>query len=81
MTAALTMLIVAALLLGFCGLAALWWAMSHGQFDDPEGDARRILIDDESDDGAASSWREGRRAFTAPQAISDRRSDRSPLSD
>jgi len=47
MTTALIMLIGAALLLGGTGLLALFWALAGGQFDDPEGDARRILIDDE----------------------------------
>jgi len=47
MTVALIMLIGAALLLAGGGLAALLWATASGQFEDPEGDARRILIDDE----------------------------------
>ncbi|HEX2592648.1 MAG TPA: cbb3-type cytochrome oxidase assembly protein CcoS [Rhizomicrobium sp.] len=47
MTAALVMLIGAALILAGSGLATLLWAMSSGQFEDPEGDARRILLDDE----------------------------------
>ena len=34
-----------ALLLGAAGLAALVWALKSGQFDDPEGDAARILTD------------------------------------
>ncbi|MCW0182682.1 cbb3-type cytochrome oxidase assembly protein CcoS [Zavarzinia sp.] len=36
-----------ALLLGLGGLAAFFWAMKSGQFDDLEGDAQRILFDDE----------------------------------
>ncbi len=49
MSTALIMLIGAALLLGATGLAAFWWALACGQFDDMEGDARRILIEDEAD--------------------------------
>ena len=41
-----------ALLLGLGGLAAFFWALRNDQFDDPDGAAARILIDDE-EDGAA----------------------------
>ena len=43
----LALLIPLALLLGLCGLAAFFWAMRAGQFDDMDGAARRILIDEE----------------------------------
>ena len=36
-----------ALSLGLMGLGAFFWAMRNGQFEDPEGAASRILIDDE----------------------------------
>ena len=36
-----------ALFMGLCGLAAFFWAMKRGQFEDLEGAANRILIDDE----------------------------------
>ncbi|MEL1249673.1 cbb3-type cytochrome oxidase assembly protein CcoS [Aurantiacibacter gilvus] len=39
-----------ALLLGLAGLAAFFWALRNGQFDDPEGAASRILIDDEDEE-------------------------------
>ena len=50
-------LIPAALLLGFAGLAAFLWSLRSGQFDDLEGAAHRILLDDdtpivEPDEGA-----------------------------
>lgn len=45
----LAYLIPVALLLGGIGLAAFFWAVKTDQFDDPEGDARRIL-DDSYDD-------------------------------
>ncbi len=35
-----------ALTLGLVGLAAFFWALRSGQFDDPEGAANRILLDD-----------------------------------
>ncbi len=40
-------LIPAALSLGALGLAAFFWALRNGQYDDLKGDAERILIDDE----------------------------------
>jgi cbb3-type cytochrome oxidase maturation protein len=43
----LTFLIPLALLLGLCGLAAFFWAMKTGQFEDMDGAALRILIDEE----------------------------------
>ena len=32
------------LLLALLGLAGFWWTVRHGQYDDPMGDAERILI-------------------------------------
>ncbi|MEC9347037.1 MAG: cbb3-type cytochrome oxidase assembly protein CcoS [Pseudomonadota bacterium] len=43
----LLFLIPVALFLGAVGLGAFIWALKSGQFDDPEGAARRILLDDE----------------------------------
>ncbi len=42
----LAYLIPISLILGGTGLAAFFWAMRSHQFDDPEGDAARILCDD-----------------------------------
>jgi cbb3-type cytochrome oxidase maturation protein len=39
----LGLLIPVSLLLGGLGLIAFFWAMRTKQFDDPEGDANRIL--------------------------------------
>lgn len=44
---ALIYLIPIALLLGGGGLAAFLWSMKSGQYDDLDGAAHRILIDDE----------------------------------
>lgn len=46
----LAFLIPVALLMGLGGLAAFFWAMRGGQFDDMEGAANRVLIDDEEQD-------------------------------
>lgn len=43
----LLFLIPVALGLGFSGLVAFFWALRHGQFEDPEGSANRILIDED----------------------------------
>ena len=43
----LVLLIPAALFVGLSGLAAFLWAMASGQFEDTDGAALRILIDDE----------------------------------
>jgi cbb3-type cytochrome oxidase maturation protein len=45
------LLIPIALLLGLSGLAAFFWALRTGQFDDLDGAALRILIDDEQKEG------------------------------
>ncbi len=45
----LIFLIPVALFLGLAGLAAFLWALKSGQFDDLDGAAERILLDDEDD--------------------------------
>lgn len=45
----LGILIPVSLFLGGLGLAAFLWAMKTRQFDDPEGDANRILTKDWDD--------------------------------
>lgn len=47
---ALAFLIPIALLLGGAGLAAFLWALKSGQYEDPEGAAQRILLDDDLED-------------------------------
>ena len=39
-----------ALFLGGLGLAAFIWSLSSGQYDDLDGAAERILIDEEEED-------------------------------
>lgn len=45
----LALLIPVALFLGAIGLGAFFWALRAHQFDDPDGDSRRILNDDWDD--------------------------------
>jgi cbb3-type cytochrome oxidase maturation protein len=50
----LAILIPVSLGLGALGLAAFWWTMRRDQYDDPDGDAARILrkdFDDRPDAG------------------------------
>jgi cbb3-type cytochrome oxidase maturation protein len=42
-------LIPIALTLGLIGLLAFLWTLKNNQYDDLEGDAHRILMDDEED--------------------------------
>lgn len=44
----LALLIPLALGLGLSGLATFFWAMKSGQFEDLDGAALRILIDDDA---------------------------------
>ena len=41
------LLIPLAILLGLLGLAAFLWALRTGQFDDLDGAAQRVLLDEE----------------------------------
>ena len=45
----LALLIPVALGLGLLGLAGFFWSIMDGQFDDSDGAALRILIDDEDE--------------------------------
>lgn len=44
------LLIPVALGLGLAGLAAFFWAVRTGQFEDLDGASMRILIEDDRDD-------------------------------
>jgi cbb3-type cytochrome oxidase maturation protein len=43
----LAFLIPVALLMGLVGLVAFFWSLKNGQFEDLDGAAARILIEDE----------------------------------
>lgn len=45
----LALLIPLALLMGLAALAVFFWAMRAGQFEDLDGAANRILIDEEGE--------------------------------
>jgi cbb3-type cytochrome oxidase maturation protein len=55
----LVYLIPVALLLGGIGLAAFLWSLRNGQYDDLDGAAMRILLDDPEDDETRRSGRSG----------------------
>jgi cbb3-type cytochrome oxidase maturation protein len=46
----LIFLIPLALILGLVGLGAFVWSLKTGQYDDLDGAANRILIDDNNDE-------------------------------
>ena len=43
----LAVLVPIAILMGLAGLAAFMWTLRSGQYDDLEGAAERILMDDD----------------------------------
>jgi len=45
----LVVLIPISLFLGGLGLAGFFWTLKSRQYDDPEGDSRRILTDEHDD--------------------------------
>jgi cbb3-type cytochrome oxidase maturation protein len=49
----LVYLIPVSLFLGGVGLAAFFWTLRTRQYEDPEGDSRRILNDDFDDEPRA----------------------------
>lgn len=46
----MALIIFFALLVGLASLAVLLWALASGQYDDPDGDAARILLQDDGPD-------------------------------
>lgn len=48
----LAVLIPVALFMGLCGLGFFFWAMRNDQFEDLEGAAHRVLIDEDEDKDA-----------------------------
>ncbi|MDE0524213.1 MAG: cbb3-type cytochrome oxidase assembly protein CcoS [Boseongicola sp.] len=46
----LVILIPCSLILGLGALVAFVWTVRSGQYDDPEGDSARILMDDDEPD-------------------------------
>ena len=47
----LAFLIPIALAMGFAGLVAFFWALRSGQYEDMDGAAHRILIDEDDAEG------------------------------
>jgi cbb3-type cytochrome oxidase maturation protein len=43
------------LLLGIIGVAVFFWAVRNGQYDDMDGAANRVLLDDEDEPVAAEA--------------------------
>jgi cbb3-type cytochrome oxidase maturation protein len=49
-------LIPGMILLGLVAVAVLFWAARSGQFDDLDGDAQRILMDEDVDERSAKRF-------------------------
>lgn len=49
----LVVLVASAVTLGGLALAGFFWAFRNGQYDDIEGAAQRILLDDEQGPGGS----------------------------
>ena len=56
----LYLLIPLSVVLAFLIGAAFWWATRNGQFDDLEGPAHQILMDDEKPSQPSTSIKENR---------------------
>jgi cbb3-type cytochrome oxidase maturation protein len=50
----LLILIPVSIILGALGLCGFLWTLRSGQYDDAEGSAARLLLDDEELDGKSS---------------------------
>jgi cbb3-type cytochrome oxidase maturation protein len=50
----MALIIAAALVMGLGGLVVLLWAISNGQYEDVDGAAARILLDDPARDETKS---------------------------
>jgi len=48
-------LVPLSVVLVFAIAASFWWALNHGQFDDLEGPAHRILLDDDRSSANATA--------------------------
>ena len=55
-------------------VAVLWWAARQGQFDDLEGPAHAILMDDDRPPSAPAAERKGGPANAAPRADASQKS-------
>ncbi len=71
---ALLYLIPLALLLGGLGLAAFVWSLRSGQYEDLEGAAHRVLLDEDEDAGITP------QTFLGRLAGADIQPDASPAS-
>jgi cbb3-type cytochrome oxidase maturation protein len=56
----LVFLIPVALLLGGAALVAFLWSLGSGQYDDLDGAAERILLDEDGDQAATSHDKEAK---------------------
>ncbi|ACP26331.1 FixS2 nitrogen fixation protein [Sinorhizobium fredii NGR234] len=66
----LVVLIPTALAMGAVGLLAFFWSLRSGQYDDLDGAAERILLDDEDEMPLAGRGRQQRTERPAGSGVS-----------
>ena len=70
---AFLVLTVAAIVLGGIGVLLFFWTLRSGQYDDMDGAAQRILIDDEPDLSGRQALSNNDRSIGVPACVSDQR--------
>ncbi|MGQ5700866.1 cbb3-type cytochrome oxidase assembly protein CcoS [Sandaracinobacteroides sp. A072] len=74
----LTFLIPIALLAGLAGLIAFLWSVRSGQYEDLDGAAQRILLDDGPDDGPDDEPQAGPKAPPAKARADESPAEKKP---
>ena len=68
-------LIPGMILMGLVGVAVFFWAAKSGQFDDMQGEAHRILMDDDREDEQPMTVESGKSEAQPHEAALDSKQD------
>jgi len=71
----LYLLVPLSIVLVFAIGAVFWWALGNGQFDDLEGPAHRVLMDDDAPRPGPGRHGESSRGHASPPPVSAPRTD------